>query len=231
MAACELALAAVDQDEVGQLLALLQQPPVAAAHHLAHRREVVRRTGHAAHAELPVVRLLGQPVLEAHHRRDDVRALDVRDVEALDAPRLHLQVQHVAQRAQDLLRLAAGMPPFQVEGQPRVAQHHLQQPDLLAPLGHADVDDSPRRSDSHCSSSAWSGTAAGTSTSRGHLAPLRVELLDRGRQEAVGLGQGLLEEALARHDAYRRARRTPARPRGRPPRASRTGHGRPAPGW
>ena len=39
----ELALAAVDQHEVGQVLALLEQALVAPAHHLAHGGEVVGR--------------------------------------------------------------------------------------------------------------------------------------------------------------------------------------------
>ena len=44
----ELALAAVDQHEVGQVLALLEQPPVAPPHDLAHRGEVVGRARHGS---------------------------------------------------------------------------------------------------------------------------------------------------------------------------------------
>ena len=135
----ELSPAAVDQHEVGQLLAFLEQPPVAAPHHFAHGGEIVGHVADAAHAELPVVRFPGLPVLERDHGGDHVRALDVRDVEALDAPRLDLEDEQVLESPKDLQRLRARVAPLQVEGEARVAHHHLEQAHLLAALGDADA--------------------------------------------------------------------------------------------
>ena len=55
-----------------------------AREHLVDRVRVVRRLGNAERAVLVLAR---QPVLEHHHRRDDVRPAQVRDVVALDPQR------------------------------------------------------------------------------------------------------------------------------------------------
>ena len=135
----ELSLAAVDQDELRQLLPFLQQPAVAPADDLAHRGEVVRSTGHALHPELPVVGLLRKALLEDNHRRHHVRALDVRDVEALDAAGLDLEVEKVAEGPEDLLRLLPRVLPLELEGEPGIADHEVEKPELLAALRGADA--------------------------------------------------------------------------------------------
>src|SRR3990172_8513883 len=68
----ELTLPPVDEHEIGQLAALLEDAPVAPADHLAHRGEVVGGPGDPAHAELTVVRLLRRSLLEEDHGRHDV---------------------------------------------------------------------------------------------------------------------------------------------------------------
>src|SRR2546423_1675552 len=50
-------------------------------------REAMRFIPDALHAVAPVAALVGLPLVEHHHRADDLPALEVRDVEALDALR------------------------------------------------------------------------------------------------------------------------------------------------
>ena len=57
----------------------------------------------------------------------------------------------------------------------------------------------PRRWVSHCSSSSRSATSSATSSSRGHVAARRVELLDGVREHGLGLGEAVEEEALPGH--------------------------------
>ena len=102
----ELPLAAVDHDEIRRLGERLVPLPStrrigreareAARDHVGHRGEVVLAVL-SADAELAVVRLLRHAVLEHDHRADDLLALDVRDVEALDPDRQRLEVQRLAQ--------------------------------------------------------------------------------------------------------------------------------------
>ena len=89
---CELALAAVDHDEVRRrrerLVVLVRGRAFGKAceaprDHLPHRGEVVHPLL-AADRELAVVRLLRQPVLEDDERADVVLPHRRRDVEALD---------------------------------------------------------------------------------------------------------------------------------------------------
>ena len=98
--------------------------------------------GAAADLEAPVVRLAGQPVLEHHQRRHDVRALHVRDVDALDAQRRAVEPERVL----DLLqrggagREVAGAAQLVLgEGLLGVALDGLGQRPLVAALGHADL--------------------------------------------------------------------------------------------
>ena len=88
----QLPLAAVDHDEVRDGREALVVPPgvarvaqarEAAGDHLPHRREVVLAV-EPSDRERAVVRLLRLGVDEHRHRGDDVAALQVRDVEALD---------------------------------------------------------------------------------------------------------------------------------------------------
>ena len=103
----ELPLAAVDDDEVGQFF--LGQSDIAARCDLAHREEVVGLALRALDLEAPVVRLLGQAALEDDHRGNRLRALDVRDVEALHAVGHLLEAEVVAELAHGAHRLLVGL--------------------------------------------------------------------------------------------------------------------------
>ncbi len=84
---------------------LLQQPPEPAGDHLGDRAGVVAdAVVAAADREPAVLRLARQPVLEDHQAGHDVGALDVADVEALDAQRRLGQPERLLQL---LERLAA----------------------------------------------------------------------------------------------------------------------------
>ena len=80
----ELAQAAIDQDQRGEGLLVVEQALVAALNHLAHAGEVVD-AGNSLHLELAVVGLLHRAVFPDDHGGHRLGALDVRDVEALDA--------------------------------------------------------------------------------------------------------------------------------------------------
>ena len=105
----ELTLAAVDEEQVRRVREPLAgartfvafrevaaEPP---GQRLLHRGEVVLARL-MTDLEPAVVGPLRQPVFHHHHRRDDVGALEVRDVEALDAQRRFGKVQRVLQREQ-----------------------------------------------------------------------------------------------------------------------------------
>src|SRR5262249_37611462 len=85
----------------------------------------------------------GNAVLEDHHRSDDLGALDVGDVEALDAERQRLEIEHLAK----LLERFDAPQPFGLgderlarERELGVALRQLLQPAFLAALGCAEVD-------------------------------------------------------------------------------------------
>jgi hypothetical protein len=67
---------------------LVEQPAETAGDHLVHGGDVVLAV-HALDHEAAVLALAGQPVLEDHHRRDHLGALEVGHVVALD-PQWHL---------------------------------------------------------------------------------------------------------------------------------------------
>ena len=111
-------------------------------HDLGHHREVVL-AARVADAELPVVRLLRQGVLEDDHRADRRVLLDVRDVEALDPDREALEVQRLAELLERLdapRALALGLGGVLDERQLGVLARELLQAALLAALGGAHLD-------------------------------------------------------------------------------------------
>ena len=121
---------------------LVEQPPEPPGDHLVHRRDVVLAVDPADH-EAPVLALAGQPVLEDHHGGDDLGALEVGDVVALDAQR-HLVER---ERLLDLLQrpVAGGevaRPLGLVEGQRLggVGGDGLLEVALVAALRHPDGD-------------------------------------------------------------------------------------------
>ena len=74
---------------------LVEQPPEPPGDHLVHRRDVVLAVD-ALDDEPAVLALAGQPVLEDHHRRDDLGALQVGHVVALDPQRHLVQPERLA---------------------------------------------------------------------------------------------------------------------------------------
>jgi hypothetical protein len=121
------------------LIEVAGEPP---ADHLAHRGRVVDAVN-AAHREAAVLRLASQPVLEHDHARDDVGALHVGDVEALDPQWGLVEVEGLLDLRH---RLAAG---GEVTGPPGLVQRKrllgvlldgLQQRLLVAALRHAQRD-------------------------------------------------------------------------------------------
>src|SRR5215831_17429794 len=108
-AAAQLSPPAVDEQQVGRvrealalagaLVALVEVPAKAARQHLLHRGEVVLAFL-LADLEAAVVGPLREAVLHDDHRPDDLRPLQVRDVEALDAQRCFREPQRVLQRGE-----------------------------------------------------------------------------------------------------------------------------------
>ena len=135
---------------VRAFLLLVEQPGEAPAEHLLHGGEIVL-SGHALDLEPPVVRALGQPVLEHHHRPDLVGGPEVRDVVALDPERRLLETELLGElgegaRARAEVRGAPQLVAVErLLGVPRDDLHQLA---LRAALGHrdADVRPAPRRS-------------------------------------------------------------------------------------
>ena len=80
----QLAAAAVDYDQIRQIVrSLCQHPRVAPVHHFFHRGEVVG-ADHGLYLELAIILLGGLCVAENDAGRHGIRALDVGVVEALD---------------------------------------------------------------------------------------------------------------------------------------------------
>ena len=72
-----------------------------------------------------------------------MRAAEMRDVEALDADRRHVEAERLLQALERLdaaLAAALGFQPLAVEREPRVALGELEDPPLLAALGRAQLD-------------------------------------------------------------------------------------------
>ena len=115
---------------------LLEVAGEAAAHDLGHGGGVVGALGDR---EAAVVGLLGQPVLEHDHAGHDVGALDVRDVDALDAQRGVGQLEGLLQlgeRERAGGEVAGPLHPVPGEGLLGVALDGLHEVALVAALGH-----------------------------------------------------------------------------------------------
>src|SRR3990172_9472882 len=174
--------------------------PLAPAHHLAHGGEVVGGPGDPAYAELTVFRLLRGSLFEEDHGRHDVGSLDVGDVEALDSARLHLQVEQIPERAEDLLGLRARMLPLHLEGETRVADDEVEQPELLPPLRDADAHVRPPPRGEPGLQQLPVRDLRRHEHLAGHVAPGGVELLDGRGEDGLRLREAVEEEALACHD-------------------------------
>src|SRR5262249_40302622 len=93
----ELALAAVDQQDVGGDRPFLSRPgPEAPRDDFADRGEVVHAL-HAANAVAPIARFEGQAVDERHEGRDRAFAAEMGDIHAFDDARDATQPEDLAQ--------------------------------------------------------------------------------------------------------------------------------------
>src|SRR4029450_4327 len=101
--------------------------------HFRHGREVVRPFDRAD-AEATIAVLPRAPVDERHERADRLPALERRDVYALDAPGRHAQVEATPE-LRDLPRAFRRGVAARDEALARVRQRHLDQAQLVAPLG------------------------------------------------------------------------------------------------
>jgi hypothetical protein len=114
----ELALSAVDDEQVGERLALGAPPFVAPGHGLGDRREVVRHR--PLDPERPVLVLRRRPVDEDDAGRIRVAPLEVGDVEALDAGRATIEVERLRERERRLLPCLPKRPEAPHVARPRV---------------------------------------------------------------------------------------------------------------
>src|SRR5713101_1160744 len=132
----ELALAAVDYPEVGELVVgdrTLEAP----AQDLVHTGEVVLPIDRA-HPVAAIKLLLRPALVEGHLRCDHHRALQVRDVVAFHPLGRVAQMELRAQLLEHLLACVLVVPPCG-ETLPRVIHRHLEQAQLVATLRHQEV--------------------------------------------------------------------------------------------
>ena len=183
-----------------------------AGEHLVHRRGVVGGPGLvAAHDEPAVLGLARQAVLEDDHRADDLGALHVADVEALDAQRGLVELEGVLQLLQ---RLAAGGevagPGHLVPGQALlgVAGHGLHQGALVAAARHPQVDPAP----------AQRRTATARGPRRRRAAPARAPRAARRRRPRCRRPAGGGARRPRAVVSASRSATQPRWPRTRPPR-------------
>ena len=132
--------------ELGQRsIALVEVRGETPGQHLFHRRVVVVAR-HVPDLEAAVLALVGQAVLDDHHRADVVAALQVRHVVALDAQRRLGQRQQILQlgeRAAARVVVAGPTKPMPHELFLGVARHRLVQVALVAAQRHADLHPRP----------------------------------------------------------------------------------------
>ena len=130
--------AAVDQHQARHGLLFLLHPLVAAGHHLAHRGEVVHALD-ALDDELAIVGLLHLAVFPHHHRRHRFRALDMRDVEALDALGQLRQHERVLQSFLDRLGRRLHHAEALIVGLLGILPDQVDQRALVAALRHVNL--------------------------------------------------------------------------------------------
>ena len=140
----QLAESAVDQDQARERFLLFLQAPVAPLDGFLHAREIVV-SPFAANDEFPVIGFFHPPVFPHHHRGHRVRALQVRDVEALDAPRRFRQAERLFERLDDGFRAGLQHAEALLEGVARVFLHQFQKGVFRAALRHQNFHAAARR--------------------------------------------------------------------------------------
>jgi hypothetical protein len=137
--------APVHHHQLGEGLPGLQAPGQVALHRFRHGPEVVV-SPFAPDPHVAIEGFPGLPVLEHHRRGHHLRPLEVGDVEADHEPGHHLQVEAVLELVQDGVRPVRG--PLQLRDPilqevSGIDGRQLHQAQLLAPLGHPEVDPPP----------------------------------------------------------------------------------------
>ncbi len=134
----QLSQAAINEQQAGHFLLFFLQPLVAARDHFAHGGKVIHAL-HAANDELAVVGFLHSPVFPDHHRRHGFGALNVRDIETLDALRRLRQAERLLQSLLDCFRVRLHHPEALVIGLLRIVPCQIEERAFLPALGHEDV--------------------------------------------------------------------------------------------
>ncbi len=190
----DLARAAVDEDEVGQIEALVDEARVAAGDGLADGAEVVDRALEALYLEIAVVFLVGHAVLEADEGRNGVLAGELRDVEALDAGRQGGEAELLAQLLEGryVAQLAAALG----EVLPRVLRREVHR--HLMPLLRGQGEGSHRlelarevlghRIDARDARDLWPRLGHGLEKDLGRRQPLRPVVAHEEALEGLALG-------------------------------------------
>ena len=178
----QLPQSAVDQHQRRQRLLVLLQPLVASLHNLAHRGEVV----HAAdrlHLELAVVSLLHRALFPDDHGGNGLRALDVRDVEALNALWWLGQQQSILQRR--LHRRDARLQDSEalVVRLLRVGADQVNQRALLPALRSSDLNLVPAALAQSVGQQLAVGKVDGHIDTARHIALIQIELFQQRREE------------------------------------------------
>src|SRR5947208_9586613 len=181
----ELATAAVDQDEIREWRPLLQRPREPPREDLAERGEVVRsRDG--LDPEALVVLLLQAPVFPYDHGADLLRALDVRDVVALDPVGEPGQGERAAQLLEhDLLAVVTGEQVV-LERDRRVLLRHRDDLALRPSLGHQELDPPAHERGERLRRELGLRELLGEQDLRRGDHRLAVELTDEGREDLAG---------------------------------------------
>ena len=220
--------------DLGRVLALVEVALEPAGQDLVHRRGVVHRLGAvergmrvvAPDDEPAVLGLARQAVLEDDHRRDDVGALDVADVEALDPQRRVGQLEGVLELLEGLAAGGEVAGPGHLvpgEGLLGVAADRLHQRPLVAALRDPQVDAMAAQGAEPGGAGprtrrARSGPGPRAGPGRGCPGPGRRRPAGAGARSARGRPRSPSRPpSRAGRGSGRRGRGTP----GRPPRARR----------
>ncbi len=134
----QLSKAAINEHEAGHGLFFLLQAFVAARDYLAHGGEIVHAFD-CADDEFAVIRLLHLAVFPHHHRGHSLRALDVRDVEALDAFREFGQADCFLQLFLNFSGVGFQHAKTLVVGLFRVGAGEIEQRTLVSSLGNENM--------------------------------------------------------------------------------------------
>ena len=131
--------AAIDQHQAGHLLIFRQHAFVSAAHNLAHGGKIIH-PGDAANDELAVVGFFHLAFFPHHHRGHGFGALNVGNIEALDARGQRRQLQRVLQRLLHDFHLRLQYAEALLERLLGIARRQIHQRTLLSTLRNQNFD-------------------------------------------------------------------------------------------